>query len=543
MAYQTLYRKWRPQTFDEVVGQTHITNTLKNEIVNGKTAHAYMFTGTRGTGKTSTAKILSRAINCENNHDGNPCNECPTCLGIINESILDVVEMDAASNNSVENIREIIDQVRYSTASSKYKVYIIDEVHMLSMGAFNALLKTLEEPPAHVVFILATTEIHKVPATILSRCQRFDFKNITSSAIAGAVANILNAEGISITSDAVEYIAYLGNGSMRDALSITEQCLAYKSDDITYTDVTEILGTLDDEFLYKAASHIANSDTKGLLILFNECVAGGKNPDSFIEGLLKAMRDILLYSMAPEICDFTSKKKELIDSTASLYNKDKLVRCIDILSSALRDIKLTSNSRVMAECTLIRLANPGYEADINSLMDRISTLESKIARGTFNVVTGPAVTPVVTAQKKPVDNVPSETEETLQPVTDSIVQNRPAVEADADVQGVVSSWNRVKESLEQKGKLISFVKLYGINPRAEGESIVLPFETKDSANDFKSSSAIKDIEEVISETFGFVPQINCVVEDTQAYNMDNNNDIFENIAKISNNFPENFKID
>jgi len=248
--YQTLYRRWRPQTFDEMVGQSHVTNTLKNEIMTGRIAHAYIFTGTRGTGKTSAAKILSRAVNCLNPKDGNPCNECEVCKGIINETILDVVEMDAASNNGVENIRDIIDQVRYSTASSKYKVYIIDEVHMLSQGAFNALLKTLEEPPHHVIFILATTEIHKVLPTILSRCQRFDFKNITTSDISGALANIFKKENIEAEVDALEYIAELGNGSMRDALSIAEQCLAYKSNNLTYSDVTEILGTLDDTFLF-----------------------------------------------------------------------------------------------------------------------------------------------------------------------------------------------------------------------------------------------------------------------------------------------------
>ena len=204
MAYQTLYRKWRPKTFDEVVGQSHITSTLRNEILTNRTTHAYIFTGTRGTGKTSTAKILSRALNCENPVNGNPCNQCSSCRGILDETILDVVEFDAASNGGVDNIREIIDQVRYSTASTRYKVYIIDEVHMLSIDAFNALLKTLEEPPEYVVFILATTEIHKVPVTILSRCQRFDFKNITSADISGAVARILSAEEVNIEKDAVD---------------------------------------------------------------------------------------------------------------------------------------------------------------------------------------------------------------------------------------------------------------------------------------------------------------------------------------------------
>lgn len=536
MAYQTLYRKWRPQNFDEVVGQTHITNTLKNEIISGKTAHAYMFTGTRGTGKTSTAKILSRALNCEAPQGGNPCNQCPTCMGILNESILDVVEMDAASNNGVENIRDIIDQVRYSTASSKYKVYIIDEVHMLSMGAFNALLKTLEEPPSHVVFILATTEIHKVPATILSRCQRFDFKNITAADISGAVARILQAEGITAQSDAVEYIAYLGNGSMRDALSITEQCLAYKPDDLTYSDVTEILGTLDDEFLYNAASHIANADTKQLLILFNDCIAGGKNPDSFIEGLLKAMRDILLYNMAPEICDFTTKKKQLIEKTASLYTQEKLVRCIDMLGGALRDIKLSSNSRVITECTLVRLSAPQYDVDTASLLDRISSLENKLARGNF----------ALTAPERVLADASSEPQQTVQaepPAEAKVHHPAPAVPANADINAVVTRWDDVKRVLEQNGKLISFVSLYGVVPRGEGDTLILPFDTKEAAAKFNSGSALADVKEAINMIFGLQPQVKCIFEEANNENIPAGNDIFDNLAKISTQFPENFKID
>lgn len=544
MAYQTLYRKWRPQNFDEVVGQGHITNTLKNEIVSSKTAHAYIFTGTRGTGKTSTAKILSRALNCESPENGNPCNKCSTCLGILNESILDVVEMDAASNNGVENIRDIIDQVRYSTASSKYKVYIIDEVHMLSMGAFNALLKTLEEPPSHVVFILATTEIHKVPATILSRCQRFDFKNITAADIAGAVARILEAEGITAQGDAVEYIAYLGNGSMRDALSITEQCLAYKPNDITYTDVTEILGTLDDEFLYTAASHIANGDTGQVLVLFNECVSGGKNPDSFVEGMLKAMRDILLYNMAPEICDFTSKKKQLIEKTASLYTQEKLVRSIDILSGALRDIKLSSNSRVLAECTLVRLASPQYDADISALLDRISTLENKIARGSL-ASAAPATTQIpVPSVPEPVQTTPVIAQpKTTVPDSASAPVSASAVSGDANINTVVTHWEDVKRGLEESGKLISFVSLYGVTPRGEGDTLILPFDTKEAVAKFNSGSALGDVKDVIARIFGFNPLVKCVFEEATDENIPAGNDIFDNLAKISNDFPENFKID
>ena len=538
MAYQTLYRKWRPRTFDEVVGQGHITSTLKNEIVNGKTAHAYVFTGTRGTGKTSTAKILSRALNCENPIDGNPCNECASCTGIFDESVLDVVEMDAASNNGVENIREIIDQVRYSTASSRYKVYIIDEVHMLSTGAFNALLKTLEEPPSHVVFILATTEIHKVPATILSRCQRFDFKNISSMEIAAAVSNILNAENVTIENDAVEYIAYLGNGSMRDALSITEQCLAYKDNNITYSDVTEILGTLDDGFLYSAAEHVARGNIKELLVLFNDSINSGKNPDSFAEGMLKTLRDILFYNMVPEGCDFTTKKKAMVERVAKLYNKSKLVRCLDILSSALRDIKLTSNTRVLVETTFIRMASPEYEQDLTSLLDRISSLETKLANGNFHSV----MTSATYSDDTPQTVVQQSVETPEIPV--QVSTPKPSLSAEpADPQSVVGRWDDIKRFLEDSGKLISFVSLYGVNPRMDGDVLVLPFESKDAASRFSTGAGKSDLSAAIEQMFGKTLEIKCIFEEKSNENIGASNEIFDNLAKISANYPENFKID
>ena len=545
MAYQTLYRKWRPRTFDEVVGQTHITSTLKNEIISNRTAHAYIFTGTRGTGKTSTAKILSRALNCENPIDGNPCNECSSCRGIIEESVLDVVEMDAASNNGVENIREIIDQVRYSTASSKFKVYIIDEVHMLSTGAFNALLKTLEEPPSHVVFILATTEIHKVPATILSRCQRFDFKNITSSDISGAIANILKAEQVNIDNDAVEYIAYLGNGSMRDALSITEQCLAYKSNDITYADVTEILGTLDDSFLYSAAECIAEGNVKELLVLFNDCIGKGKNPDSFAEGMLKTFRDILLYKMAPEICDFTSKKQNLIETVGAKYTKDKLVRCIDILSGALRDIKLSTNTRVLVECTFIRMASPSYEADISSLLDRLSTLENRLNSGNFvqpraNVQASNHTVTTAPETHQTAVNTPKKE---VSVISDKVSEIKTFSGGNDTINTIVNQWDRVKLSLEEKGRLISFVSLYGVNPRGEEDTLILPFDSKDSASNFANGPGKKDLCDVIMELFGVEANVKCIYEEKTNENIDASNEIFDNLARISSDYPENFKID
>jgi len=543
MAYQTLYRKWRPKNFDEVVGQGHITSTLKNEIINNKTAHAYVFTGTRGTGKTSTAKILSRALNCENHQNGNPCNQCPTCKGIINETILDVVEMDAASNTGVENIREIIDQVRYSTASTKYKVYIIDEVHMLSIGAFNALLKTLEEPPSHIVFILATTEIHKIPATILSRCQRFDFKNISASDIADAVGSILEKEGVAITKEAIEYIAYLGNGSMRDALSITEQCLAYKETDITYEDVTDILGTLDDDFLYNAAEYIALGDIRSLLTHFNESVKKGKNPSSFAEGMLKALRDIMLYKMAPEICDFTSKKRELADRIAPLFSKEKLVRCVDIISSALRDIKLTLNSSVLVESMFIRLASPEYEYDINSLLDRISVLEQKIENLSKGMMTEPKIKKSIPEDKKTENQIKDLESKIPLKKKEEVVVSENNNSASLHLADVISGWNRIIKTLEEEGKLITFVSLYGVKPRIEENTIILPFETKDAASKFTNSNAVTDVKEAVNSIFGINPDVKCIFEEKNMEVLTENDDIFEKIAEISTNLPENFKID
>ena len=557
MAYQTLYRKWRPRTFDEVVGQSHITSTLKNEITTGRTSHAYMFTGTRGTGKTSTAKILSRALNCENPVDGNPCNECAVCKGIFDESVLDVVEMDAASNNGVENIREIIDQVRYSTASSKFKVYIIDEVHMLSTGAFNALLKTLEEPPNHVIFILATTEIHKVPATILSRCQRFDFKNITSHEIADAVGAILEKEGITASKDAVEYIAYLGNGSMRDALSITEQCLAYKNNDISYEDVTRILGTLDDSFLYRGAEHIATGNVKELLLLFTECIASGKNPDSFADGMLKTMRDILYYITVPEACDFPAKKMTLLQNTAKLFTKEKLIRCLDILGSSLRDLKLSSDSQVLVETLFIRMASPQYEADVSSLLDRITTLEKKIASGNFQVMAPanysapaapvPAAQPEASLQPEALQSsIPEPAFAEPQPApANERVQHTPQdmPQANGDLDAVIKGWDNVKLHLKDNGKLVSFVSLYGVNPRIEGDALILPFESRDSASRYANGSEKADLAAAINAVYGVNPEIKCIFEEKTTEFADASNDIFDNLAKISTNYPENFKID
>jgi len=537
MAHMTLYRKWRPKSFDEVIGQEHIVSTLKNEIINNTISHAYVFTGTRGTGKTSTAKILSRAVNCQNPKDGNPCNECDACLGIINETILDVVEMDAASNTGVDSIREIIDQVRYSTAAAKYKVYIIDEVHMLSVGAFNALLKTLEEPPAHVIFILATTEIHKIPATILSRCQRFDFKNISSMDIADAVERILSVEGVGITREAVEYIAYLGNGSMRDALSITEQCLAYKTDDITHSDVTEILGTLDDEFLYTVAEHIAREDVRSALMLYNESMAKGKNPSAFAEGYLKTLRDILFYKLAPEISDMTSVKKKMADRVCELYTKEKIVRAVEVVNDSLKDIKQSMNASVIVEAMIIRLSCPTYDKDFDSLADRISALERKLSEVSAGTFVSPTPSPVRE------EYIPEPVIEQYEHHDE--VKHEEPIHAETPKAGgdIVSSWNSLILELEGSGKLMTFVSLYGVKPRLDGNVLTLIFENRDAASRFANSQGVSDVKEVANKLFGINPEIKCTADAPLEEKTSGNEDIFKKFAKMSENSPEKFKID
>ena len=389
MAYQALYRKWRPTVFDDVVGQKHITQTLKNEIMTGRTAHAYLFTGIRGTGKTSTAKIFSRAINCINSKDGNPCNECEICRGILDGSILDVIEMDAASNNGVDNIRDLRDDVIYTASAAKYKVYIIDEVHMLSVGAFNALLKTLEEPPEHVKFILATTDVQKLPQTILSRCQRFDFRAISTEDIKERIKDIITADGYSVADDALELISEMADGSMRDGLSLTDRCLSFKTDGLTYDDAINILGVTDDKLNAEMLKAIAAENSGEALEALNTAISGGKAPSRIVEGLMETARNVLMAQLmeTPENLAQTRKVKEL----CGLLTKEQLLNCVKIFSETLDNIKFAANKRIIVEMAFVKLCMPMFELTPESMAQRISVLEKKVEEGiTINVAAKPA---------------------------------------------------------------------------------------------------------------------------------------------------------
>lgn len=381
--YQVLYRKYRPKVFSDVYGQDHVTSTLKNEIKNGRVSHAYLFTGSRGTGKTTCAKILAKAVNCEHNVDGEPCNECEVCKGLDNGSIYDVVEIDAASNNGVDNIRELRDETNYAPSRGKYRVYIIDEVHMLSTGAFNALLKTLEEPPAHVIFILATTEVHKLPATILSRCQRFDFKRIQPETMAVRLKEVAGLEGLSLDDDAAVLIARIADGALRDGLSILDQC-AGRSKEINSDLVSEVAGLAGREAMYKLSDCIANSDSNTAMSIISDLYQNSFDMERLCVEMINHFRNFL-------VAKTVRKSRELIICTDDEYNTileaskeftvESIVFALDLFQNTLVTIKGGASARIEVEMAFIKLCEPRMDESIASLLDRVSKLENAIKSG------------------------------------------------------------------------------------------------------------------------------------------------------------------
>lgn len=386
--HKALYRVYRPKNFNDIVGQEHIVRTLKNQIESQNVGHAYLFCGTRGTGKTSTAKIFSRAVNCTDLHDNEPCNECESCREILEDKTMDVVEIDAASNNSVDDIRELRENVKYSPSKSKYKVYIIDEVHMLSQGAFNALLKTLEEPPSYVIFILATTEPHKIPATILSRCQRFDFKRVTVKDISSRMKYICEKEGIEADDKALNLIARNSQGALRDALSILDQCISFQGHTISYNDVIELLGSVNIEQLFDLAESIIKEDTKKSLQILNDFIVWGKDVRNLVNDLIDHFRNLMVCKISNDLDDIISLPEETIDllkQQATTIDTNNLIRILNILSETQDAMKSSSNPRVLMEVTMIKIVQPMFDESKEALIKRIENLEKKIESGDIKV--------------------------------------------------------------------------------------------------------------------------------------------------------------
>ena len=387
MSYTALYRKFRPDAFSDVKGQEHIVTTLKNQLRANRIGHAYLFTGTRGTGKTTVAKIFAKTVNCEHPTEDGPCGECRICKAIAAGASMNVIEIDAASNNGVDNIREIIDEVSYSPAEGKYKVYIIDEVHMLSAGAFNALLKTLEEPPAYVIFILATTEAHKIPITILSRCQRYDFHRISIDTITDRLAELMRTEQVDVEERALRYVAKAGDGSMRDALSLLDQCIAFHlGEKLTYENVLEVLGAVDTEVFSALLRQVLAKDVTGAILTVDQLVDQGRELGQMVNDFTWYMRNLLLIQSADDmedVLDMSAEHLAALKEEAQMVEPETLIRYIRIFSELSSQIRYAAQKRILLEIAIIKLCRPQMEKDLSALNERMDDIEQKLESGAF----------------------------------------------------------------------------------------------------------------------------------------------------------------
>lgn len=486
MSYTALYRKFRPQEFLDVKGQDHIVTTLKNQIEADRIGHAYLFCGTRGTGKTTIAKIFAKAVNCENPIEGSPCGECPSCKNIASGSSMNVIEIDAASNNGVENIREIREEVAYSPTEGKYKVYIIDEVHMLSIGAFNALLKTLEEPPSYVIFILATTEVHKIPVTILSRCQRYDFKRISVDTISMRLFELLQLEQIEAEEKAVRYIAKAADGGMRDALSLLDQCIAfYIGQTLTYDNVLEVLGAVDTEVFSRLLRKVLEQDAIGIMEVIEGLVAEGRELNQFVIDFTWYLRNLMLLKSSPDmenVLDISSENIILLKEEAELIEGEGLIRYIRVFSELSNQIKYSSQKRILLEIAFIKLCRPQMERDYSSIIQRLTQLEKKIENGV-------AVAIPLASEKDNAAALPQEKKE--RPQLPKAVPE--------DVEQAVKNFRSIVSNLPGLSKVyLSRARL----SLGGGGELLMVFEDTMAAGFFSREEERRQLEDAIAERIG-----------------------------------------
>jgi len=496
MSYTALYRKWRPLDFNDVKGQDHIVTTLKNQIKSDRIGHAYLFCGTRGTGKTTIAKILAKAVNCERPIDGSPCCECETCKSIAAGTSMNVIEIDAASNNGVDNIREIRDEVQYSPTSGKYKVYIIDEVHMLSIGAFNALLKTLEEPPAYVIFILATTEAHKIPITILSRCQRYDFKRITIDTITQRLSELMIAEKVNVEEKALRYIAKAADGSLRDALSLLDQCIAfYMGKDLKYDNVLEVLGAVDTEVFSKLLSKVLGQDIAACIHLLEELVIQGRDLGQFVIDFVWYLRNLLLIKTSDnveDVIDASAENLKLLKEQSQLVDSDTLMRYIRIFSELSNNIKYSSQKRILVEIALIKLTKPAMEQskEISDMISRITMIEKQLEEGVkVNIQQGNIGFATDSGGQDHLSNDTSRSQQTQKRVIEALP---------AELKTVATQWNNIIQSLED-GALYGMLRSAHVTVSEDGSTLELIFEALSAYNYVKREEYLAQIEKVIEQ--------------------------------------------
>ncbi len=460
MGYTALYRKFRPLNFSEMVGQEHITRTLKNQIIANRVGHAYLFNGGRGTGKTSAAKILARAINCLNPKDGEPCNECEICKGAISGSLTDIVEMDAASNNSVEDIRSIREEVNFLPTKAKYRVYIIDEVHMLSTGAFNALLKTLEEPPEHVKFILATTEPQKLPATILSRCQRFDFKKISNEDIIKRLEIVCKESNIEITKEALNVIAILSEGAMRDALSILERCIQDGENKIDEDKIKDLVGIPKMVFVHEIVEAIIKYDVDKALITVNQVLDDGKDISNLLWEMIKYIKDILLYKATNHVALYSEEEKNKIKEISEIVEKERLINLVYELSELENEMKFSTQKNIVFQAGMIKLCSNLSSGNNEGLEQRVTKIEKYLKNNHANVQNN---VPVNTEIKMTytTNTAPVTTKNPTKTTNNKQVQNR----ATSYSNKVEEYWPQIVQDLKQNGKIVLYTNL--INTKAK----------------------------------------------------------------------------
>ena len=533
MSYQALYRKWRPATFEDVKGQDHIVTTLKNQIKLDRVGHAYLFCGTRGTGKTTVAKIFAKAVNCENPVDGSPCGECPTCKAIAAGVSMNVVEIDAASNNGVDNIREIRDEVMYSPTEGKKKVYIIDEVHMLSIGAFNALLKTLEEPPEYVIFILATTEASKIPITILSRCQRYDFHRISIDTIAGRLSQLMKYENIRVEDKALRYVAKAADGSMRDALSLIDQCVAFHlgQDELTYENVLDVLGAVDTTVFADTLKAVVSGDVSACLHIVEDVVMQGRDLSQFTSDFVWYLRNLLLVastkdiSSLEDVIDVSADNLKQLAEDAKLADTETLMRYIRVMSDLSNELKLATQKRIKLEVSLIKLCKPAMEpaADIGELSGRVGQLEQqleetikhiketedKLSDGTFIPAGYGEGTYQGPGNGSYAGNNGGRDAGHMSGMTEAVKPEKKVIQAlPEDIKQIAVSWDDIVSSISDP-LLLTFLRQANVALASDGASLEIVLKSTSAYNSVSREEVKEQLIDLIEERTGL--KVNIIV--------------------------------
>ncbi|MBN1053543.1 MULTISPECIES: DNA polymerase III subunit gamma/tau [unclassified Clostridium] len=523
MGYTALYREWRPRTFNDVVGQEHITTTLKNEILNDRIAHAYLFCGTRGTGKTSTAKVMAKALNCFNIQDGEPCNECEMCKKINEGLSMDVTELDAASNNGIDRIRDIIDDTKYPPQEGKYKIYILDEVHMLSGGAVNAFLKTLEEPPSNVIFILATTDPQKLPITILSRCQRFDFKRINQKDISDRLRKITESQNVSVDEKSLDLIARVADGAMRDSLSILDQAIAMGDNNIKYDDLISILGLVTNEYLFDITNSIVERNIEKAMVIIDKLVFSGKDIHLFIKDLIGHFRNLLMVKVSntpEEILDMSLENIELIKEQGKKIRIEEIMRGIRILQEGEANSKVSKQSRLYLELSIIKMCKIEYDTSSEVMLARINKLEESLKSGKIQVVSNSQInekahlTDVV-----PNNQVKSKEKQVKKEQPNLSEEHNVNVESSLTIDNIKRAWSEILEAFKAKRAMVIYASIVTARPyKFENGVATLLYEASYAFN--KNRLEKLEYKKIVNEVFSEVLKDKIIVR----YEVENNKD-------------------